>query len=597
MEGRKAFLSSHLAKAESQKTAYRKRSRIFSWLRLLMILSLLGISYWAMQTEGEDAWLWAWLPGLSIFLLLVRGHLHASEQANYFAALADICSKELAALAGTPYADPLALKLDPKHPYARELDVLGKNSLHQYLNRSFTHLGSQALAEELLDPPYLEWQSRQAFFKELELKAAWSLDYRAQGALVEDQAGVLGQLKLWSKEKFKAFPSFYWLPMLGGMAAVWYFLLSFAWAPSSLGFQYFLYALSCNLVLLGSRSKVLRQQHQRLGQISDLMASFTRLIDRLEKEPFESDYAKQFFKAHHLDGRVGVKLKKLSDLLSSLDQSANAVALVVLNGLFHYHLWRLRGLEIWHQKHSSELEQWLKGLYRFEGFLSIANYQANHPHFISPILTEKPVLEAQGLGHPLIKATNRVSNDLSYQGPKYIILTGSNMSGKSTFLRTLGANLLLAQMGTLVCAEKFRVYPFQLLSSMNPQDDLGAETSYFQAEVLRLRSLLDRINSDRYSFFLLDEILRGTNSNDKQEGTRGFLHQIENMAAWGIIATHDVDIAHMADANPNFRAAYFESKVEGEDLLFDYKLREGICKTPNASLLMRRFGLIANDDI
>lgn len=597
MEGRKAFLSSHQAKAESQKTFFRKRSRLFSWLRLIVILSLIGISYWAMQEEGDDAWLWAWLPGMSLFLVLVRLHLNAREQANYYTALVETCAKELAALAGEPYAEPFDFKVDPKHPFAREIDVIGKKSLHQYLNRSFTQMGAQALADELLDPPFQDWQSRQAFFKELEQKAAWALEYRAQGALVEDQAGVLQQFKLWADEKFTAFPKFYLLPMLGGILAVWYALISFAISPSAIGFQYFMYALSFNLVLFGSRSKVLRKQHLRLGQISELMASFTRLIDRLEQEPFESEYAGRFFKMHHLEGTAGGKLKKLSELLSSLDQSANAVALVVFNGLFHYHLWRLRGLEIWHQKHSSELEAWLKGLYRFEAYLSIANYQANHPEFIPASIEKEPVLEAQALGHPLISAQNRVSNDLHYQGPKYIILTGSNMSGKSTFLRTLGINLLLAQMGTVVCAEKFRVYPFQLLSSMNPQDDLGAETSYFQAEVLRLRSLLDRINSERYSFFLLDEILRGTNSNDKQEGTRGFLHQIEHMEAWGIIATHDVDIAHMADNNPNFRAAYFESKVDGEDLLFDYKLREGICKTPNASLLMRRFGLIAKDDI
>ena len=153
-------------------------------------------------------------------------------------------------------------------------------------------------------------------------------------------------------------------------------------------------------------------------------------------------------------------------------------------------------------------------------------------------------------------------------------------------------NLILAQLGAKVDARAFEVYPYQLLCSMNPQDDLRAETSYFQAEIIRLSGLLNSLTNKRKSFFLLDEILRGTNSDDKQEGTRAFLQKIKEAPAQGLIATHDVDIAHMADTNRLFRAAYFESQVVGEELQFDYKLRAGICKTPNASLLMKRYGLI-----
>lgn len=595
MQSRKTFLESHLAKAKSQNQFYTKRSQHLSWIRLSLIVFLLLLSYWAMQEEGPDNLLWAWAPGIVIFLILVRVHLKVRAKASYYGAVQHLCDEDLAAIRGENIREPYSYKAAAEHPYARELDLFGSASLHHYIDRSFTAAGAQALADELLSPPYEDWKERQAYFSELEQETDWALDYRAHGFLIEDKPDLKKKVAIWAENPFTAFPKWYWLPMLAGLAAVWFFLLTLIWEPSSLGFQKFILALSFNLILLGSRSKILRAQHAKVGHVSELMSAYTKLVEDLGKRDFNSSYARSFLSNYKLSVGTGLKLKKLSELLSSLDQSANAVALVVLNGLFHYHLFRLRDLEKWHRLEAANLAVWLEGLYRFEAHLSLANYQANHPDFVQPKLQEKPSLQVHAMGHPLISSQQRVNNDLHFTEAKYIILTGSNMSGKSTFLRTVGINLLLAQLGTKVCAEEFKAYPFQLLSSMNPQDDLRSDTSYFKAEILRLRALLDQLSDDRYSFFLLDEILRGTNSNDKQEGTRGFLQQVEHLNAWGIIATHDVDIAHLADNNANFHAAFFESKVDGEQLLFDYQLRDGICKTPNASLLMRRFGLIPGE--
>jgi len=464
--------------------------------------------------------------------------------------------------------------------------------LHHHLDRTFTKAGAEALAEQLLDPPFKDWSNRQEYFQDLESSNTWTMEYRAEGRLIEDNERVKKTFTEWSKLDFIAFPKWYWLPMILGLLGVWGLGLNLVLQPSALHFQWWFLALGFNLVLLGARAKVLRAQHSKLGQISNLMSSFSSLINSLEAHTFQSSYAKAFFQKYKLNNEVGKKINSLAEILSALDQASNVVALVVLNGLFHYHLFQLRKLANWHRNFAKELPDWLDGLYEFEAHLSMANYQANHPDFVYPELNEKPILKARNLGHPLISSGQRVANDILYDKEKYIILTGSNMSGKSTFLRTLGVNMLLAQVGTKVCAEEMHCYPFQILSSMNPHDDLRGDTSYFQAEVLRLKSLLDRLQEGRISFFLLDEILRGTNSNDKQEGTRGFLAKIEELPARGIIATHDVEIAHLADYNDLFRAAFFESRVQGEKLLFDYKLREGICKTPNASLLMKQYGLI-----
>lgn len=592
MADRTAFLESHQAKAEKNAAHFKQRLKLISWLRLILISLLLLLSYWAMQSDGNPSLLWAWAFGIPAFLIMVRLYEDLKEKMRFQEAKAKLCSEELSARKGELPRAAFERKSTANHNFARELDLFGAASLHHHINRAWTKAGAEALAQEMENPPYQDWQERQAFFKELEADPEWNLDYRAQGECGETKSGLIQIFKDWEQSQFKAFPIWYWPLMIAGILGVWATLYILIREPITAHFQWFMYALSFNLVLLGTRSKVLRAQQAQLSKVSEVLEAYAKLLDRLEKYSFQSVYGNSFKAGFKLDQGVGKKLKQLSALLNSLDQSANVVALFVLNGLFHYHLFRLRALQQWHQKYVSELEPWLNGLHQFEAYLSIANYHLNVEDFAWPKLTDECQFEASEMGHPLISAQQRVSNDLGLGEEQYIILTGSNMSGKSTFLRSIGVNMILAQMGAKVCAREMKLYPFQLLCSMNPQDDLRSETSYFQAEILRLSGLLKQLNPRRQSFFLLDEILRGTNSDDKQSGTRKFLQKIEGAPAWGIIATHDVDIAHMADENPNFRAAYFESRVKDDDLIFDYKLRAGICKTPNASLLMKRYGLI-----
>jgi DNA mismatch repair ATPase MutS len=230
---------------------------------------------------------------------------------------------------------------------------------------------------------------------------------------------------------------------------------------------------------------------------------------------------------------------------------------------------------------------------QFELLSSYANYIQNHPQYSWPQKTKAPTLIAKEMSHPLLPAEQSVSNSYSFNDFRQMILTGSNMSGKSTFLRTIGLNLVLAKRGLTVAAKEFAFYPFQVLSSMNPSDNIHENTSYFQAEIIRLKGLLDSINQENTSLLLLDEILRGTNSQDKKEGTRLFLEKIANLNCIGIVATHDVDISNLRQESSDiFAAYYFESTVEGGELKFDYKLREGVCLTPNATSLMRNYGII-----
>ncbi|MGB0978240.1 MAG: MutS-related protein [Croceimicrobium sp.] len=592
MAERSAFLERQKTQALHDARFLKRRIRIISWSRLALVLTLLLSSYWAMQVDGPSQLLGLWIPGIPIFLLLVRWYEDLKDKLKFKEALVAIADEEISAINGDLIREFSVINHDKNHPFSRELDLFGPQSIHHHINRAWTNAGAEFLAEEMKSPPFKDWQARQDYFKELEADQDWAFQYRAEGQSSGEQKDVKAVFNIWAKDRFKAFPAFYWPIMIVGIILVWYTAYGFVSAPAEGSFKLFMYAISFNLLVLGSRVKVLREQQSKLTKVSAAISSYAALLQRLESRSFISAYGKEFKSKFKLDEGVALKVKRLGALLNSLDQSANVMALFILNGLFHYHLFRLRALEQWHKKYSSELSLWLQGLHQFEAHLSYANYHANHPEFNWPSLEQNPEFRALALGHPLIPAKQRVTNDLDLNAFKYSILTGSNMSGKSTFLRSIGINMVLAQLGAKVCAEQLHIYPFQLLCSMNPQDDLRAETSYFQAEIIRLKSLLDRLNEEQYSFFLLDEILRGTNSDDKQAGTRKFLNKIEEAPAWGFIATHDVDIAHLADDNQHFNAAYFESKVQGEDLVFDYKLRSGVCKTPNASLLMERYGLV-----
>jgi DNA mismatch repair ATPase MutS len=253
----------------------------------------------------------------------------------------------------------------------------------------------------------------------------------------------------------------------------------------------------------------------------------------------------------------------------------------------------LNRLTKWKKSNKAEIKSWLKAVSEMEAQVSMATYAANHPQYKYPQISASPCFEALSLGHPLISENKAVCNNLNIDQWRYAILTGSNMSGKSTFLKTVGLNILLAQMGLPVFAKALTLYPFRLLTSMKLVDSISKEESYFQAEVLRLKRIKESIGAKRPAFLLLDEILRGTNSEDKRLGTRKFMEQLKTGNDFGILATHDIDVAQLSEKHPQiFRALYFESKVVNSQLTFDYKLREGVCTTPNATDLMRSYGII-----
>jgi DNA mismatch repair ATPase MutS len=275
-----------------------------------------------------------------------------------------------------------------------------------------------------------------------------------------------------------------------------------------------------------------------------------------------------------------------------MDHVQNVFASPILNGLFLFHIHKLKALDQWRKDHSEHILEWLNVIGEVEALNSLTNFAYNNPSYTYPVLNSKKEIDFEELGHPLIDDNSRITNTVSFSKQNFFVLTGSNMSGKSTFLRTLGVNMVLASIGGPVCAKSANVHCMPVLVSMRLSDSLSENESYFLAEVKRLKDIMDSIE-DGTGFVLLDEILRGTNSDDKRAGTIEVIRKMIEKQAIGIIATHDLEVCKIMDEYPQkILNKCFEVEIKNDELLFDYKLRDGVCQNKSATFLMQKLKVI-----
>jgi len=275
-----------------------------------------------------------------------------------------------------------------------------------------------------------------------------------------------------------------------------------------------------------------------------------------------------------------------------MDTIQNLITGVLFNGTFLFNLHIFKALILWKNQHAAVLENWLVVIGEFEMLNSLANVSYNNPDFVFPDLNTNYEISFSNLSHPLLSKKNRVGNDIDFQPQSFMILTGSNMSGKSTFLRSLGINMVLTGMGGAVCATKANVHPMPVLVSMRLSDSLSDSESYFFAEIKRLKQIMDELDHQP-AFVLLDEILRGTNSDDKRNGTIEVIKKVIAKKAIGAIATHDIEVCLTTNNYPETLVnKCFEVEIINNDLHFDFVLRDGICKNKSATFLMKKIGVI-----
>jgi len=565
-----------------------------SLFRLLSIFLFLTSIYFYFQ-KSEIFWLFLAALFFASFLILMRIHSRLSFQRLLKKALLNVNEDEISFLKREkiPFENGVEFQ-DFHHPYAYDLDIFGEHSLFQNLNRTATYIGKKTLAATLLHKvTNKEILDNQQAVKELTEKIDWRQEFLAFAKVSQDNQSSYEGLLKWSKSSGSALskntvilsymsPALFLAAFLGYLITdnpVWVNCLS--------------YLFIFNLIVLGKFVKRIQSEIANSGKIDSIIHQYSLLVKKIESEPFHSQklidlQQKLQFKSVN----ASTHLKKLSELFSRMDTVSNLVTAMLFNGTFLFNLHVLKELIEWKKDHVEVLEDWLDVIGEFEKLNSMANLAYNNPDFVFPSINSEYKIGFTDMSHPLLNPKTRVGNDTHFYPQSFMILTGSNMSGKSTFLRSLGINMVLGGMGSVVCASEATIHPLPVLVSMRLSDSLSDSESYFFAEIKRLKQIMDALE-EQPAFVLLDEILRGTNSDDKRNGTIEVLKKVIAKKTIGAIATHDIEVCLTTNDYPGILSNNcFEVEIRDNDLHFDYKLREGICKNKSATFLMKKMEVI-----
>ncbi|MBC7493493.1 MAG: DNA mismatch repair protein, partial [Flavobacterium sp.] len=470
----------------------------------------------------------------------------------------------------------------------------GKNSLFQNLNRTSTFIGKKMLADQLLNIlPNAAILENQIAITELATQFLWRQQFMAVSKITQDSKEYYETLIKWSRRASKRIPKFYEIISIVSPLILLGCAITFLITNNTVFLNYIPLLFLFNLFIIRSFLKQIKAEINDAENIDKIIKQYSLILQKIEKQTFVAGrllYLQQ--NLHFKDKKASQHLKKLSFLFSQMDVFFNAFATILFNGLFLFHLHILKRLADWKKENASELESWLEAIGEFEMLNSLANLSYNNCDFAFPELNSNFEISFANISHPLLNSQSRVQNDVTFQPQSFTILTGSNMSGKSTFLRSLGINMVLAGIGSVVCASTASIHPLPILVSMRLSDSLADNESYFYAEIKRLKQIMNCLEKER-SFVLLDEILRGTNSDDKRNGTVEVIKKMIQKKAIGAIATHDIEVCLTTNTYPQQLVnRCFEAQIIDNDLYFDFKLRDGVCKNRSASFLMQKMGVI-----
>lgn len=592
--GTSSLYSSLFEDYSKKADALKQQLGALSIVRLGLFAGALFFGYKALVSGANEFTLIALILLIGFFFIL-RWYDKLKNSVLFTEALSRLNEKEAQFLKGeNPDFETGKEYTDPHHPYSYDLDLFGDGGLFPYLNRTSTSFGKEALAQSLLHPDKNSIIERQDAIKELSRKLDFRQQVQAYGMIQETKEREMQQLKSWinSSSVFSKKTLYYALlifPIVSLSVLAYYF---YSEKEGALNLFYGLFIL--NLAVAFSFTRKISSYLSVSTSVTKVLEQFSRQLGLIEAQNFQAPLLRSMQEGLKKENVVAsASIARLASLFNSLETVINLVVSILLNGLFLFHVHVLFRLEKWKEKNGKDIMNWLQRLGELEALNSLASFSFNNPEFSYPLLKRSEGLKAIEMGHPLISARKRITNSISFDEHPFVILTGSNMSGKSTFLRTLGINLVLARAGSVVCARQFELYPFDVHVSMRISDSLQDSESFFYAELKRLQQIIHELEAGNKTFVILDEILRGTNSNDKHNGTVGLIRKLVAVNSFGIIATHDLTVSKLAEEFPvNIANKCFESQIINDELLFDYKLGDGVCSTLSASFLMKKMGVI-----
>lgn len=583
------FYTSQKEQFQAERSVVIKRQRLFRMVRLAVFLLICAVVYfiwgdWMMVSISIGL-------GAVLFSFLVFRSSDLAEKRKYIEALISINETEIDVNAGKWHHlnEGNEFKEDD-HAFSQDLDLFGRASFFQYVNRAVLGRGRENVAKMLASNDCENIQSKQEAIQELGRKATWRHDFSAHGSLIRStvsEAAIVSWFANYSTFTNRYSPALVW-----GMSSV-SLAVMMLYAFDFIGWIYLLIWFFVGVGIIGRFLKNISKLASDSGQVQNTFERYHILLDRIETEKFESEQLVNWqSKIHQKDKKASEIFREFSKLLNALDQRNNIIVSIPANGFFLRDLWISRKIELWINENATKIEEWFKVISDFDALNSFGNYAYNHPQNVYPkILSEGKQVEAEALGHPLLKSEGRIDNDFTMANKEFFIVTGANMAGKSTFLRTVGLSIVLANNGLPVCAKSFAYSPIKLISSMRTTDSLSDNESYFFSELKRLKHIIDTIEKEEH-FIILDEILKGTNSKDKAKGSQQFVEKLVRTGSTGIIATHDLSLCELEAQLAQVKNYYFDAEIVNDELYFDYRLKLGVCQNMNASFLLKKMGIV-----
>ncbi|GEP94803.1 MutS-related protein [Chitinophaga cymbidii] len=567
--------------------------RNLSVARLVCFIGVLFFGYQYVSSSFMLTWLLIAMALVIVFVASLVFYQRAKDRQALVQALLDLNAKELKVVTQHEADfDNGEEFIDDAHDFSGDLDVFGPSSLFQHLNRTGTRSGRQHLAGALRQPLQNaeEVRAMQAAVKKLSEQIDFRQHYTAHAQLSNEGSDDVKGIRRWLDAPMeflhrRVLLVLCWTVPALLLAAIAYYAYSGDYAPIIL-------LLLVNWSILLLNVKKVNAQHMLLSNKEKLLRKFATLLLMIKQADWKGV---PWLEARQRTASEADKaLHQLARISNLLDQRLNLLVGFFLNSIILYDLHCAYRLERWKSTYRGHVEEWFDVIARMETANSLATFAYNHPGYTYPEISAQPGVNGAAVGHPLIPAGERVANDCSIgQGEQFHIITGSNMSGKSTFLRSVGVNWLLAMTGAPVCASRFSCYPLRIMTSMRIRDSIARHTSYFQAELQRLQHIIKVLKSGQTVFIILDEILKGTNSEDKLAGSRELIRHFLHYSCLGMIATHDLELGGLEQEYPQqIRNYCFESSLDNGQLHFDYRMRPGIARNKNATFLMKQMEII-----
>jgi len=584
------FYTQSIKELNLEKKSLERVLLVFGWVRLLVFVIFLLAAYF---TFGYlIAFVIQLVVSIIVFLFVVSKYTDCKTELEIVNNKLKLFQAEINALSGDFSGFNAGEKYaSNSHPFSGDLDLFKSNGLFSFINRTTSDLGEQTLASMLLNGNE-QPEEVSDIIEKIAGHTTWTFHFRALGLknTSEKQTNIMLHSVLAS-----IFPVKPWLyvariiiPSLAFVSLILFkidvistsifsLLMVMSLIPTSLEVKN-TNAVANQIYAIENRLVILHNQFNSLNKLYELDSNKKWMSLFLEEQPKE----------------IAKKLNQLIKIIGKFQARNNMVLGIPLNVFFAWDINQRIKLTEWITNNQLQWNNWELGIAKMEAYISAATIRFNYPNTLFAQKNQKDKKEMKGLIHPLLAHTTCVANDFQLEDNKqFLILTGPNMAGKSTYLRAIGSAILFANAGFPIFATHYNYPQVQLYTSMRTSDNLSENSSYFFAELTRLRNLMDVVEQKNGTVFvLLDEILKGTNSKDKEEGSYKFMEKMQSMGAEGVIATHDLSLCTLEKNNNAFLTGHFDSVIKNEELTFDYLIKPGVCQNMNASFLLKKMNLV-----